>query len=79
MEGIDLTVVLGAIIAILGGLSTFVAIRHQRVVKEIRELAECVQEALEDNRITKDEQKEIMEEVIDVAHAIAESWSLRKS
>ena len=79
MEGIDLTLVLGTIIAILGGLSTYVAISHQKVVKEIRELAECVQEALEDKKITKDEQKEIMEEVIDVAHAIAESWSLRKS
>ena len=79
MESLNLTVVLGAIVAILSATSAFFAVRHQKVIMEIKELAECVQEALEDGKITKNEQKEIMEEVVDVAHAIAESWSLKKS
>lgn len=75
----DITAVLGVIVAVLGSASAFVAVRHQAVIKEIRELAEVVAEALEDKKITKDEQKEILEEIVDVANAIAESWSLRKS
>ena len=78
MESIDLTVVLGVIIALLGSASAYIAVRHQKVISELKELAEAVQEALEDKKITKDEQKEIMEEVIDVAHAIADIWSLKK-
>tara|TARA_R100000008_G_C3440171_1_gene93988 strand:- start:70 stop:309 length:240 start_codon:yes stop_codon:yes gene_type:complete len=79
MESLNLTVVLGAIVAVLGATSTFFAVRHQKVIMEIKELAEVVEESLRDGKITKDEQKEIMEEVVDVAHAIAESWSLKKS
>jgi len=79
MESLDLTVVLGVIVAVLGATSTFFAVRHQKVILELKELAQVVEESLEDGKITKDEQKEIMEEVVDVAHAIAESWSLKKS
>ena len=79
MESLDLTVVLGVIVAVLGATSTFFAVRHQKVILELKELALVVEESLEDGKITKDEQKEIMEEVVDVAHAIAESWSLKKS
>ena len=79
MESIDLTVVLVVIIALLGSASAYIAVRHQKVISELKELAEAVQEALEDKKITKDEQKEIMEEVIDVANAIANAWSLKKS
>lgn len=79
MESLDLTTILGGVAAILGATSVYFVARHQKVILEIKELAEVVEEALEDNKITKDEQKEIMEEVIDVAHAIAESWSLKKS
>jgi len=75
----DITAVLGVIVAVLGSVSAFVAVRHQAVIKEIRELAEVVAESLEDKKITKDEQKEILEEIVDVANAIAESWSLKKS
>ena len=79
MESLVLTVVLGVIVAVLGATSTFFAVRHQKVILELKELAQVVEESLEDGKITKDEQKEIMEEVVDVAHAIAESWSLKKS
>ena len=58
----DITAILGIIVAVLGSASAFVAVRHQAVIKEIRELAEVVAEALEDKKITKDEQKEILEE-----------------
>ena len=79
MESLDLTVVLSTIVAVLGATSTFFAVRHQKVIMEIKELAEVVEESLRDGKITKDEQKEIMEEVVDVAHAIAESWALKKA
>jgi hypothetical protein len=75
----EITIILSSIIAVLGTISTLVAIRHKKVIFELKELAEVVQEALKDNKISKQEQKEIMEEVIDVAHAISESWSLKKS
>ena len=79
MEALDLTAILGIVVAVLGAVSTFVAVRHQKVIAELKELAETVEEALEDGNITKDEQKVILEEVIDVAHAIADSWSLKRS
>lgn len=79
LEAISIEVVLGAVITILGSAVTVVSIKHKNVLKEIRELAEVVQESYKDKKITKDEQKEILEEVVDVAHAIAKSWSLKKS
>ena len=79
LEAISLEVVLCAIIAILGSAVTIVSIKHKNVLKEIKELAEVVQESYEDKKITKDEQKAILDEVVDVANAIAESWSLKKS
>ena len=44
MESLDLTVVLGAIVAILGATSTFFAVRHQKVIAELKELAQVVEE-----------------------------------
>jgi|TARA_R100001530_G_scaffold130231_1_gene101025 hypothetical protein len=78
MEAISLEMVLGAIIAFLGSAIAVVSIKHKGVLKEIRELAEVVQDSYKDKKITKDEQKEILDEVVDVAHAIASSWSLKK-
>jgi|TARA_R110000751_G_scaffold283527_1_gene386922 hypothetical protein len=78
IEAISLEMVLGAVIAVLGSAITIVSIKHKGVLKEIRELAEVVQESYKDKKITKDEQKEILDEVVDVAHAIASSWSLKK-
>jgi len=78
MEAISLEMVLGAIIAFLGSAIAVVSIKHKGVLKEIRELAEVVQDSYKDKKITKDEQKEILDEVVDVAHAIANSWSLKK-
>tara|TARA_R110002167_G_scaffold101042_1_gene263526 strand:- start:201 stop:443 length:243 start_codon:yes stop_codon:yes gene_type:complete len=79
LEAISIEVVLGAIIAILGSAVTVVSIKHKNVLKEIKELAEVVEESYKDRKITKDEQKEILDEVVDVAQAIAESWSLKRS
>lgn len=78
IESISLEIVLGAIIAFLGSAIAIVSIKHKGVLKEIRELAEVVQNSYKDKKITKDEQKEILDEVVDVAHAIASSWSLKK-
>jgi hypothetical protein len=78
IESISLEIVLGAIIAFLGSAIAVVSIKHKGVLKEIRELAEVVQNSYKDKKITKDEQKEILDEVVDVAHAIASSWSLKK-
>ena len=78
IESISLEIVLGAIIAFLGSAIAVVSIKHKGVLKEIKELAEVVQDSYKDKKITKDEQKEILDEVVDVAHAIASSWSLKK-
>ncbi len=79
LEMISIEVVLGVVIAILGSAVTIVSIKHKNVLKEIKELAEVVQEAYADKKITKDEQQEILDEVVDVAKAIADSWFLKKS
>jgi len=79
LEAISIEVVLGVVIAILGSVITVVSIKHKNVLKEIKELAEVVQESYKDKKITKDEQKEILDEVVDVARAIADSWFLKKS
>jgi hypothetical protein len=78
LEAINLEMVLGAIVAILGSAVAVVSVKHKNVLKEIRELAEVVQDSYKDKKITKDEQKEILDEVVDVAQAIADSWSLKK-
>jgi gas vesicle protein len=75
----ELEIILGAVVALLGAASTFVAVRHKKVISEIKDLASTVQKAVEDKKITKEEQKKIMQEVIDVAHAISESWFSKKS
>jgi|TARA_B100001540_G_scaffold265960_1_gene246771 uncharacterized membrane protein len=79
LEMISIEVVLGVVIAILGSAVTIVSIKHKNVLKEIKELAEVVQESYADKKITKDEQQEILDEVVDVAKAIADSWFLKKS
>ena len=78
IESISLEIVLGVIIAFLGSAIAIVSIKHKGVLKEIKELAEVVQDSYKDKKITKGEQKEILDEVVDVAHAIANSWSLKK-
>ena len=57
IESISLEIVLGAIIAFLGSAIAVVSIKHKGVLKEIRELAEVVQNSYKDKKITKDEQK----------------------
>jgi|SaaInl8_120m_RNA_FD_contig_31_560439_length_983_multi_5_in_0_out_0_2 hypothetical protein len=78
LEAINLEMVLGAIVAILGSAVAVVSVKYKNVLKEIRELAEVVQDSYKDKKITKDEQKKILDEVVDVAQAIADSWSLKK-
>jgi len=78
LEAISLEMTLGAIIAILGAAVAVVSVKHRNVLKEIKELAEVVKESYADKKITKDEQKEILDEVVDVARAIADTWSLKK-
>ena len=78
LEAINLEMVLGAIVAILGSAVAVVSVKYKNVLKEIRELAEVVQDSYKDKKITKDEQKKILDEVVDVAQAIANSWSLKK-
>ena len=74
----SIMIILGVIIAICGSLLGVVSVQNRRLVVEFQELAEVVQEALEDKKITK-EMKEIMAEVVDFIDAAKEStWFFKK-
>lgn len=75
----SIMIILGVIIAVCGSLLGVVSVQNRRLVVEFQELAEVVQEALEDKKITKEEMKEIMAEVVDFIDAAKEStWFFKK-
>ena len=75
----SLMVILGIVAAICGSLVGIVSVQNRKLIVEIQELAKVLKEALEDKKITKEEMKDVMAEVIDVADALKEStWLFKK-
>ena len=75
----SLTIILGVIVALCGSMIGLVSVQNRKLIVEFQEMAEVLKEALEDKKITKEEMKEIMAEVIDVVDAIEGStWFFKK-
>ena len=75
----SLTIILGVIVALCGSIVGLVSVQNRKLIVEFQEMAEVLKEALEDKKITKEEMKEIMTEVIDVVDAIKGStWFFKK-
>ena len=75
----SLTIILGVIVALCGSIVGLVSVQNRKLIVEFQEMAEVLKEALEDKKITKEEMKDIMAEVIDVVDAIKEStWFFKK-
>lgn len=75
----SLTIILGVIVALCGSIIGLVSVQNRKLIVEFQEMAEVLKEALEDKKITKEEMKDIMAEVIDVVDAIKEStWFFKK-
>jgi hypothetical protein len=55
---------------IVAGGATFVGLRYKKLVDEIKEVFTVLQEAYEDGKLDKDEQKKIMKEILDVFSAL---------
>ena len=55
---------------ILAGGATFVGLKYKKLVDEMKEVFKVLQDAYEDGRLDKDEQKQIMKEVLDVFSAL---------
>jgi Na+-translocating ferredoxin:NAD+ oxidoreductase RnfG subunit len=75
----SLSIVLSVVVAVCGALVGIVSVQNRKLVVEFQEMAEVLKEAYKDKKITKDEMKEIMAEVIDVVDALKEStWLFKK-
>jgi len=75
----SLTMILGVVIALCSSIIGIVSVQNRKLVVEFQEMAEVLKEAYKDKKITKDEMKEIMAEVIDVVDALKEStWLFKK-
>ena len=75
----SLSIVLSVVVAVCGALVGIVSVQNRKLVVEFQEMAEVLKEAYEDKKITKEEMKEIMAEVIDVVDALKEStWLFKK-
>tara|TARA_R110002020_G_scaffold292821_2_gene508184 strand:+ start:289 stop:522 length:234 start_codon:yes stop_codon:yes gene_type:complete len=55
---------------IVAGGATFVGLRYKKLVDEIKEVFKVLQEAYEDGKLDKDEQKKVMKEILDVFSAL---------
>lgn len=55
---------------IAAGGATFVGLKYKKLVDEIKEVFNVLQEAYEDGKLSKTEQKAIMKEVLDVFSAL---------
>ncbi len=55
---------------ILAGGATFVGLKYKKLIEELKEVFKVLQDAYEDGRLDKDEQKQIMKEVLDVFSAL---------
>lgn len=64
------TNVMYAIGLILLALLTLVSIKYRIVIKELREVAQALEDAYEDGKLTKKEKEKIMKEVLDVIKAV---------
>jgi len=75
----SLTIILGVIVGLCGSIIGLVSVQNRKLIVEFQEMAEVLKEALEDKKITKEEMKDIMAEVIDVVDAVKEStWFFKK-
>ena len=55
---------------ILAGGATFVGLKYKKLIEELKEVFKVLQDAYEDGRLDKDEQKQIMKEILDVFSAL---------
>ena len=55
---------------ILAGGATFVGMKYKKLVNEMKEVFKVLQEAYEDGKLDKDEQRKIMKEILDVFAAL---------
>ena len=55
---------------IIAGLATIMASKYKAMMKEIGDVARTLEEANADNKITNDEKKKIMKEVLDVLKSV---------
>ena len=55
---------------VLAGGATFVGLKYKKLIEELKEVFKVLQDAYEDGRLDKDEQKQIMKEVLDVFSAL---------
>jgi hypothetical protein len=67
------------LVLVLGGILTVISAKWRKVFKEVKEVAEALQEAYEDKKLTNAERKIIMKEALDVLKAlIAIKWKFGK-
>lgn len=55
---------------ILAGGATFVGLKYKKLIEELKEVFKVLQDAYEDGRLDKDEQKAVMKEILDVFSAL---------
>lgn len=55
---------------ILAGVATLVSAKYRNLVKEIKDVAEVLEEAHRDGKMTKAEKDQVMKEVLDVLKAV---------
>ena len=55
---------------ILAGGATFVGLKYKKLIDEIKEVFNALQEAYEDGKLSKAEQKAVMKEILDVFSAL---------
>lgn len=62
---------------IAAGGMTFVGLKYKKLVEEIKEVFKVMQDAYEDGKLSKAEQKAIMKEVLDVFSALLKiAWKV---
>ena len=55
---------------IIAGIATFMATKYKTMMKEIGDVAKTLEEAYADNKVTPEEKKKIMKEVLDVLKSV---------
>ena len=61
---------------ILAGYATAITSRDRNVYIQIQELIACLERVNKDKKVTAEEKKEIMKEVLDIAQAVlASKWT----
>ena len=54
----------------LAGGATFVGLKYKKLVDEMKEVFKVLQEAYEDGKLSNEERKQIMKEILDVFSAL---------